>query len=116
MKHITCPVRDHRGNGTIERLIRTINEHLRTTKNIFLKRDKSSISEVLYALRSGQKVDGKSLFKKLYERKPNTVKRNVVERIKNASETESKLNFSLSDFEEEIDSAILVRESTKGSK
>ena len=115
IKHITCPVRDHRGNGKIERLIRTINERLRTNKNS-LKREKSGLSEILYALRTGRKADGKSPFEKLYGRQPNTVKSNVVERIKNVSETEPKVTFSPSDFEEEIDSTILVRERTKGSK
>ena len=116
IKHITCPVRDHRGNGKIERLIRTINERLRTNKSIVLKREKSGLSEILYALRTGQKADGKSPFEKLYKRQPNTVKSNVVERIKNVSKTEPKVTFSPSDFEEEIDSTILVRERTKGSK
>ena len=114
IKHMTCPIRDHRGNGKIERLIRTINERLRTNKNIVLKREKSGLSEILYALRTGQKADGKSPFEKLYGRKPNTVKSNVVERIKNVSETEPKVTFSPSDFEEEIDSTILVRERTRG--
>ena len=116
IKHITCPVRDHRGNGKIKRLIRTNNERLRTNKSIVLKREKSGLSEILYALRTGQKADGKSSFEKLYGRQPNTVKSNVVERIKNVSETEPKVTFSPSDFEEEIDSTILVRERTKGSK
>ena len=44
-----------------------------------------------------------------------TVKSNVIGRIKNVSETEPKLTFSPSDFEEEIDSTILVRED-KGVK
>ena len=70
----------------------------------------------MYALRTGQKADGKSPFEKLYGRQPNTVKSNVVERIKNVSETEPKVTFSPSDFEEEIDSTILVRERTKGLK
>ena len=38
IKHVTCPVRNHRGNGKIERLIRTINERLRTNQNIIVKR------------------------------------------------------------------------------
>ena len=97
-------------------MIRTINERLRTNKSIVLKREKSGLSEILYALRTGQKADGKSPFEKLYGRQPNTVKSNVIERIKNVSETESKVTFSPSDFEEEIDSTILVRERTKGSK
>ena len=30
IEHVICPVRDHRGNGKVERMIRTINERLRT--------------------------------------------------------------------------------------
>ena len=53
---------------------------------------------------------------KLYGRQPNTEKSNVVKRIKNVSETEPKKTFSPSDFEEELDSTISVRERIKGSK
>ena len=60
INNVTCPVRDHRGNGKIEELIRIINERLRTNKNIVLKKDKSGLSELLYALRMGKKADGKS--------------------------------------------------------
>ena len=31
--HVQCPIRDHRGNGKVERLIRTINERLRANTN-----------------------------------------------------------------------------------
>ena len=48
-------MRDHRGNGKIESLVRTINERLRTNKNIVLKKDKSGLSEILYALGMGEK-------------------------------------------------------------
>ena len=117
IKHITCPVRDHRGNGKIERLIRTLNERLRTNRNIILKRDKSGLSEVLYALRMGKKADdGKSPFEKLYGREPNTVRSNIINKIKNVSENDPKVEFTQSDFEEEVDSTILVRERTKGPK
>ena len=109
-------MRDHRGNGKIERLIRTINERLRTNKNIVLKKDKSGLSEILYALRMGQKADGTSPFEKLYSRKLNTVKSNIVDKIKGVSEIDPGLKFSTSDFEEEVDSAIMVRERTRGSK
>ena len=51
IEHITCPVRDHKGNGKIERLIRTINERLRANKQIILTKDQSGLSEILYALR-----------------------------------------------------------------
>ena len=100
----------------MKRLIQTINTRLRKNKSIIFKRDISGLSEILYALRTGQKADGKSPFEKLYGRKPNTVKSNVVERVIFVLETESKLAFSVSDFEEEVDTAILVRERTKGSK
>ena len=30
--HVECPIRDHRGDGKVERLIRTINERLRANK------------------------------------------------------------------------------------
>ena len=39
INYIKCPVNDHKGNGKVERLIRTINEQLRTNKHIILKRD-----------------------------------------------------------------------------
>ena len=120
IKHVTCPVRDHRGNGKIERLIRTINERLRTNKNIIVKMDNSGLSEILYALRTRKKADGKSLFEKQCGREPNTVKSNIVSELlanpKGVLEQESKVNFSTSDFEEEIDSTVLVRERTRGSK
>ena len=55
IKHVNCPVRGHRGNGKIERLIRTINDRLRTNKSIIVKKDNSGLSETLYALRTGKK-------------------------------------------------------------
>ena len=64
----------------------------------------------------GKKADGKSPFEKLYRRDPNTVKSNIINKIKNVSENDPKVEFTQSDFEEEVDSAILVRERTKGSK
>ena len=70
----------------------------------------------MYALQTGQMADGNASFEKFFGRKPNTVKSNEVERNKIVSETESKLTFSPSDFEEEIDSATLVRKRKKGSK
>ena len=32
IRHILCPVRDHQGNGKVERMIRTLNEGLRANK------------------------------------------------------------------------------------
>ena len=37
VKRIQCPVTDHKGNGKVERSIRTINERLRANENIVLE-------------------------------------------------------------------------------
>ena len=64
IEQVICPVRDHRGNGKIERLIRMINERLKANKQIVLTKDKSGLSEILYALRVNKKKDGKSPFER----------------------------------------------------
>ena len=38
IKHILCPSTDHRGNGKVERLIRTVNERLRAQPEIIRKK------------------------------------------------------------------------------
>ena len=66
------------------------------------------MSETVYALRMGKKADRKSPFVNLYGRKPNTVKSNIIDKIKGVSEVDQGLKFSTSDFEEEVDSAIMA--------
>ena len=80
------------------------------------KTDKSGLSEIFYALRMGEKAAGKSPFENLYGRKSNTVKSNIVDKIKSVPKVDRGLQFTTSSFEEEIDSAIMVRERTRGSK
>ena len=46
IKHIKCPINDHKGNGKVERLIRTIKERLRTNQNIILDKDNTGLSEI----------------------------------------------------------------------
>ena len=116
IKHVTCPVRDHKGNGKVERIIRTINERLRTNKEILLKREKSGLSEILYALRTSKKAYGKSRFEKHQGREPNTIKRNMVQKLKNVLAEDPQLKFDKADFEDDLDSTIMVRERTRGSK
>ena len=116
MKHIPCPVRDHRGNGKIERLIRTINERLRANKQIVVTKDQSGLSEILYALRISKKKDGKSPFEKQMGREPNTVKSNIIRKLMDVLERDPNLEFEPSDFQEDLDSTVLVRERAKGSK
>ena len=116
IEHITCPVRDHKGNGKIERLIRTINERLRANKRIILTKDQSGLSEILYALRISKRKDGKSPFEKQLGREPNTVKSNAVSKFLDISEQDNSLEFSPTDFQDDIDSTVLVRERSRGSK
>ena len=52
----------------------------------------------------------------MYGRKLNTVKSNTVDKIKGVSEVDPGLKFTTSDFEEEVDSAKMMRERTRGSK
>ena len=55
IKHVKCPLNDHKGNGNVEQLIRTINERLRANKNIILEKDNTGLSELLYALRGAKR-------------------------------------------------------------
>ena len=78
--HVICPVRDHKGNGKVERMIRTINERLRTDTKISISKDESEISNILFALRSEKGPDGKSAFERQNGRKPNTEKPRMIEK------------------------------------
>ena len=80
IEHVICPVRDHKGNGKVERKIRTINGRLRTNTKILISKDKSGISNILFALRSEKGPDGKSAFEKQNGRKPNTEKSRTIEK------------------------------------
>lgn len=64
----------------------------------------------------GQKADGESPFKKQQGREPNSIIGNLSEKFKVVSEEDRNLVINPSDFEEDVDSTILVRERTRGSK
>ena len=57
IQHVICPIRDHRGNGKVERTIRTLNERLRTNRKIVVEKDTSALSIILFALRTEKGVD-----------------------------------------------------------
>ena len=116
VKHTTCLVRDHRGNGKLERLIRTINERLRANKQIVVTKDKSGLSEILYALRISNKKDGKLPFEKQLGREPNTVKSNVIGKFIGVLERDPNLEFEPWDLPEDLGSTVLVRLRARGSK
>ena len=74
IQHIICPIRDHRGNGKVERMIRTLNERLRTNRKIVVQKDTSGLSNILFALRTERGVDNTSAYERQMGRKPNTLK------------------------------------------
>ena len=49
-------------------------------------------------------------------RKPNTVKSNLVSKLLDISEQDPDLQFDNSDFQDELDSTVLVRERVRGTK
>ena len=75
ISHVVCPIRDHRGNGKVERMMRTLNERLRTDREIVLTKKNVGLSRILFALRSEKGKDGKSAFERHTNREPNTKKR-----------------------------------------
>ena len=68
------------GNSKAERMIRTINERLRTNKEIIISKEKEGLPKILFALRSEKDSDGKSAFEKHIGRKPNTPKSRLTEK------------------------------------
>ena len=114
IKHVMCPIRDHRGNGKVERMIRTINERLRINQKIIVERSKNGISNILFALRTEKRADGKSAFEKQTGRKPNTLKSAMIDKC--ILEKDPLIEIEPDDFSDEADSTILVRERMRGTK
>ena len=112
--HVICPVRDHRGNGKVEGMIRTINERLRINKEVVISKEKTGLSKILFALRSEKRSDGKSAFERHLGRTPNTPKSRLIEKC--VLEKDPAINIEPEDFSEEADSTILDRERVRGTK
>ena len=70
IEHLECPIKDHKGNGKIERLIRAINERFRTNKEVVIKRGKSGLSEILFALRMNPSAKKNPRTKDIPEKNP----------------------------------------------
>ena len=88
-------------------MIRTINERLKTNKNILVSKDKSGIPNILFGLRSKKGCGGKSAFEKQNGRKPNTLKSRMIEKC--ILEKDPKINLEPEDFSDEADSTIFIR-------
>ena len=69
LRQITCPVYDHRGNGKVERLIRTTNERLRANPELLAERQNKLFFQLVSALRVNKGKDGKLLFERHVSRK-----------------------------------------------
>ena len=116
IRHITCPVSDHRGNGKVERLIRTINERLRLNKQVLLTRESSGLSEILYGLRMYPSAKRASPFERHFNRRPNTITELLTKQNDSfLAPNDPSIQLSPSDFSSS-DSTLLVRERTRGSK
>ena len=74
------------------------------------------MSEILYALRISKRKDGNSPFGKQLGREPNTVKSNAVSKFLDISEQDNSLEFSPTDFQDDLESTVSVRERSRGSK
>ena len=74
------------------------------------------MSAILYALRISKQKDGKPPLEKQIGREPNTVKSNAVSKVLDISEQDNSLEFSPTDFQDDLDSTVLVRERSSGSK
>ena len=83
IRHITCPVYDHRGNGKVERLIRTINERLRANPELLAERQNKLFYQLVSALRVNKGKDGKSPFERHTGKRPNTITSIIVKLYKN---------------------------------
>ena len=98
-----------------ERLIKTINERLRTNNKIIVSKDNSGISEILFARRMYPSANEKTAYEKSTGFEPNTIKKLVTEPFGCISDR-STVTLSDTDFESGQDSTILVRERTRGTK
>ena len=110
---------DHKGNGKVERLLKTVNERLSTNKNIDLEMDKTGFTEMLYALR-GAREQNKLRSAELHNyRKFTTVKDLITAKPTEHYTVLDNGNISqlkMSAFPGEQDSEILVRERARVTK
>ena len=116
ISHIECPIRDHRGNGKIERLIRTINERIRAEKSILTEKRNAGINRLLFALRTTATTNSVSPLEKVFGQKPNTVKNLIIEKPKPCLENDKTLQLSPEEFPRDYDSTVFMRNKTRNTK
>ena len=116
IKHIECPIRDHRGNEKIERLIRTMNERTLAEQFNINQKGNAEITSFLFALRTTAATNSSSPFDKVFGQKPNTIKNLLVEKPKSCLEIDNILQLSPKDFPKDDDSTTLMRNKTRKTK
>ena len=119
MRHGVCPIYDHRGNGKVERLVRTINERLRANPEVLIENQNKLFYELISALRTNKGKDGKSSFERHTGRKPNTVTSIIVKLYKELNDLEFHRTVDLEKLEEfprDDDSTIFVRKRQRKGK
>ena len=94
-------------------MIRTINERLKTNKEVIISKEKKGLSKILFAIRSKKGSDGNSAFEKHTGREPNTPKSCLIENF--ILEKDPAIEIEREDFSEEADSIILICERVRGS-
>ena len=98
-----CSIRDHRGNGRVERMVRTVNERLRSDEEIVQSQENAGLSIVFFAVRSiGHK-----------NRVPNTEKKTTFFHC--ISDEDPNLQLTPSDLSWDADSTIDMRERTQST-
>ena len=119
IRHIVCPVYDHRENGKVERLIRTVNERLRANPEILAKKQNKLCYQLVSALGISKGKYGKSPFERHTGRKPNTLTSIIVtlyKELNNLDYDKSVELDRLEDFPRDDDSMKFVRERQRKGK
>ena len=119
MRHVVCPIYDHRGNGKVERLVRTLNERLRANPEVLTEKQNNLFYELINALRTNKGEDEKSSFEQHTGRKPNTVTSIIVKLYKELNDLEFDRTVDLEKLEEfprDNDSTIFVRNRQRKGK
>ena len=109
-----CPFSDHRGNGKVERMIRTVNKRPGTNRKIVVQWDTTGISNILFQIKSEKGADNTSEFERQRGRNPNTLKSAMIKKC--ILEKDPQLQIEPENFNEEAHITLLVREQVKGTK
>ena len=99
----------------MERFLRTITERLRTNRQIIVKKDKSGLSKVLFALRMNLTANKNLPYERHTGQEPHTIKWVLTNTDKPIAETLA-VELSNENFESGQDSTALMRERSRGTK